>query len=469
MSEVITDPKLRTFVHSNISTPFGLTVDQVAEKCKDVGRFKAWLNSDITKIKQVLNKVKENGVSPAFFAAYEYTEGYNSKWGWLNHTTPKGDPLTDADSVSKWIVTQSNNTTDNPSWIDYGNPKDFVPADVKAAGNADFKNMSKGSIGKVIIAGTAAATWEVYYPNGLLKEYNGVQNYGKPINNMMIVIERWGGSITDSGTTPDPDPDPDPDIPSDDFEGIDIVKFIKEIKTLINKMLSTDLYLMGSSGFYKNDYLKLTKQLENTYKIKGTEKLFIELDKKFDDFNNEYVPPVDPNPDPDPDPDPTGEMFFPVDTRKAGINFWKRSKWGVGTLQRNMTYGKRSTGVFHAGYDIGAGGNTGYKIFAVRSGTVTHVETRSTAGFVIAIKHDSDEYHTLYMHLVTGSNTVNVGDKVQAGQHIATMGNTGGNYAVHLHIELSKTGQFHKAETTEDPENYLKVTNDNKTSLKIPQ
>ena len=92
MSEVITDPKLRTFVHSNISTLFGLTVDQVAEKCKDVGRFKAWLNSDLTKIKQVLNKVKENGVSPAFFAAYEYTEGYNSKWGWLNHTTPKGDP-----------------------------------------------------------------------------------------------------------------------------------------------------------------------------------------------------------------------------------------------------------------------------------------------------------------------------------------------------------------------------------------
>ena len=70
MSEVITDPKMRKFVHSNITNDFGLSVDQVANKCKSYGRFSAWLNSDVTRIKQVLNKVKSLGVSPAFFASY---------------------------------------------------------------------------------------------------------------------------------------------------------------------------------------------------------------------------------------------------------------------------------------------------------------------------------------------------------------------------------------------------------------
>ena len=109
MSEVIKDVKMRKFVHSNVSEEFGLSVREVAEKCKSYGRFKAWLNSDVNLIIEVLNKVKSNGVSPSFFASYEKTEGYNSSWGWLNHTTIKGNPVEDADSVSKWIVNQSKN------------------------------------------------------------------------------------------------------------------------------------------------------------------------------------------------------------------------------------------------------------------------------------------------------------------------------------------------------------------------
>lgn len=194
------EENMNAFVHANVSTDFGLSIDVVAEKCKSYGRFSAWLNSDINKIKEVLNKVKSNGVSPAFFASYEKTEGYNSSWGWLNHTKPNGNPLQDSDSVSKWIVSQSNNMTDVPAWIDYANYKDFVPNDVKVAGNADFASMTGGSIGRVVIAGTAAATWEVYYPNGLKKEYNGVQNYGAPINDMIETIIAWGGVMGVGGS-----------------------------------------------------------------------------------------------------------------------------------------------------------------------------------------------------------------------------------------------------------------------------
>src|SRR5690606_13964793 len=110
--EAITNPMLKSFIHSSVSMDFGLTVEQVAEKCKNDGRFSEWLNSDVSLIKNVLNVVKENGVSPAFFAAYEKSEGYNSKWGWLNHTSVNGDPVTDADSVSKWVVAQSKKTSD---------------------------------------------------------------------------------------------------------------------------------------------------------------------------------------------------------------------------------------------------------------------------------------------------------------------------------------------------------------------
>src|SRR5699024_3767441 len=199
MADVIQDENLKSFVHSSVSDDFGLSVETVAEKCKSYGRFSAWLNSDISRIKEVLEKVKSNRVSPAFFASYEKTEGYNSKWGWLNHTSINGNPLTDADSVSKWIVSQSNNTTDKPAWIDYANYKDFVPENVKQEGNKDFESMSLGSIGRVVIAGTAAATWEVYYPLGLKKEYNGVQDYAKPITGMMETINEWGGNISGGG------------------------------------------------------------------------------------------------------------------------------------------------------------------------------------------------------------------------------------------------------------------------------
>lgn len=196
---VIDDEGLKKFIESDISDGFGLSISEVAEQAKSYGRFSAWLDSDIGRIKEVLQAVKDEGVSPAFFASYEKTEGYNSSWGWLNHTSVKGDPVEDARSVSRWIVSQSNNTTDNPAWIDYANYKDFVPESVKQEGNSHFASLPTGTIGRVVIAGTAAATWEVYYPQGLKKEYNGVQDYAKPLTTMKDTISDWGGNIEGGG------------------------------------------------------------------------------------------------------------------------------------------------------------------------------------------------------------------------------------------------------------------------------
>lgn len=491
MTEAIQDPQLRAFVHSHISKSFGLSVDTIANKCKNWGRFKAWLSSDVNRIKKVLNIVKDEGVSPAFFAAYERTEGYNSKWGWLNHTSIKGSPEEDARITARWIVSQSQKTTDNPAWIDYANFKDFVPEDVKQAGNADFQNMTVGSIGRVVIPGTAAATWEVYYPNGLLKEYNGVQNYAKPITLMMNTILEWGGELDNNDPDPsnppvDPDPDPGPDPPSIDF-GL-IKNFFSDFsETMIKKieeMLIVNLYDYGKSKTFGNSFLKVDKTYSNTYKIKPTlkfnkiiEDLISEAGDNLTSLINSINPDREPDPeenvpdpvDPGPEPEPDDDMYFPVDYTAPGINFWY-PPYTKGSVQEAMDFGgPRTGGRIHAGYDIGGGGVRGHKVYAIRSGRVTFVGNEGTRGFVIRIKHTSDNKHSMYMHLVVNSNTVKVGDYVKAGQQIAVMGDTpNGMYSIHLHVEIDETGEFKGYEHQINPREYLQVTGNNKTNLPNP-
>lgn len=491
------DAKMKQFVESPVSNEFGLSVDVVAEKCKTYGRFEAWLNGDLVKIKEVLNQVKNNGVSPAFFASYERTEGYNSKWGWLNHTSVNGNYLTDSDSVSQWIVEQSKNTTDNPAWIDYANYNDFVPADVKAEGNVHFAGLKSGSIGKVVIAGTAAATWEVYYPNGLKAEYNGVQDYGAPITAMLNSIEEWGGSLDGGGEPTDPT---DPTI---DFEAVinEVVGIVnggrQELKDGFNVdttgvaemilerlkgLYKAPLYL-NTKELYTNTLFRVKKTYENILKINpnaGMDEIVenivnealehvtitLDIDDVFDSMVSQIQAIEVPSGGGGTDPEPTEERYFPVNVNDTGVNFW--SPPHNSSIEEDMDFGYRTNGDFHAGYDVGAGGNANIKVYAVTGGTVTFAGDDGTGwGTRVVIKHSSDSYHSLYAHLKTGSLTVSTGDSVTAGQQIGIMGGSGGNYAIHLHYELSETGTFDDGNTI-DPKSYLKVTGDNQTGLPNP-
>lgn len=458
------DTKMKLFVESNISNDFGLSISEVANHSKNHGRFSAWLNSNVSDIIQVLTIVKDAGVSPAFFAAYEKTEGYNSKWGWLNHTSIKGTPTQDAQSVSNWIVTQSKNMTDNPAWIDYANYKDFVPQSVKDEGNAHYQNLPSGTIGRVTIAGTAAATWEVYFPNGLKKEYNGIQDYGAPLTNMMNTIESWGGTIDGSPNVPD-DPD-DPDYPDDTPGGLDVASFVKELNQVIQDMLTKDIFKVGNSEFSQNGFIQLISQMENTHKIKPNQKFYDTISNKFNEFNDSYIPEPDDDEEPV-DPEPIEyEKIFPVRLGN-GINFFKRNNWGVGTLQRNMTHGVRSSGANHYGYDIGGGG-VNHTIYSVTNGKVIGARYGNGIGYKVTIENDDDQYFIQYGHLK--SFLVEVGDVVTAGQPIGIMGASGGNYAIHLDIRIGTNPDdfFLSWDTTIDPEHYLEVDKDNSTTLPLP-
>lgn len=59
----------------------------------------------------------------------------------------------------------------------------------------------------------------------------------------------------------------------------------------------------------------------------------------------------------------------------------------------------------------------------------------ATYGNYVIIKHPNG-YKTLYAHLKYGSILVNAGDYVSKGQRLATIGQTGNAYGVHLHFEI---------------------------------
>ena len=93
-------------------------------------------------------------------------------------------------------------------------------------------------------------------------------------------------------------------------------------------------------------------------------------------------------------------------------------------------YGYR-WGKLHGAIDI-SGSLYGSNIYAANSGVVVTVKGGCVAGNLscngkggnyIVIKHNQDNYYTLYMHLL--DVRVSVGDVVSSGQVIGTMGNTG--------------------------------------------
>ena len=76
-----------------------------------------------------------------------------------------------------------------------------------------------------------------------------------------------------------------------------------------------------------------------------------------------------------------------------------------------------------------------FKYFAAEAGTVVTVSYKYDNGQYITIKHDNG-YYTMYAHLCSGCTYVKQGDRVQRGQPIGGMGQTGYASGVHLHFAI---------------------------------
>ncbi|MEA5055162.1 MAG: M23 family metallopeptidase [Propionicimonas sp.] len=106
----------------------------------------------------------------------------------------------------------------------------------------------------------------------------------------------------------------------------------------------------------------------------------------------------------------------------------------------------------HNGADIG--GKCGQPIWATQSGTVTKVAPsgyNGGSGHNVRIDHgdiNGDSIQTAYLHM--SKIEVKVGQKVDKGQRIGTVGTTGLSTGCHLHLTLYKNGR------ASDPLEYAK-------------
>ncbi|GAB2721449.1 M23 family metallopeptidase [Nocardia thraciensis] len=92
-------------------------------------------------------------------------------------------------------------------------------------------------------------------------------------------------------------------------------------------------------------------------------------------------------------------------------------------------------GAPHNGVDVAA--PIGTPIYAVEDGTVIDAGPASGFGMWVRLRHD-DGTVTVYGHVDT--TTVNVGERVMAGDQIATVGNRGFSTGPHCHFEVHLNG-----------------------------
>jgi len=91
---------------------------------------------------------------------------------------------------------------------------------------------------------------------------------------------------------------------------------------------------------------------------------------------------------------------------------------------------------FHRGIDIAA--PIGRLVRSSREGKVVFVGRQDTLGMAIVMQHDGD-YSTVFGHL--SAVHVKLGERVQQGDPIGRVGNTGLSTGPHLHFEIRKSGR----------------------------
>jgi murein DD-endopeptidase MepM/ murein hydrolase activator NlpD len=111
-------------------------------------------------------------------------------------------------------------------------------------------------------------------------------------------------------------------------------------------------------------------------------------------------------------------------------------QWPANTTAVNDGFGYRGD-EFHGGIDImAAGGST---IMAASPGTVVAVAEDDGWGAYVKVDHGGGIY-TLYAHMISGSQTVSVGQFVGAGESLGLVGQTGYASVPHLHFEVYAGG-----------------------------
>jgi murein DD-endopeptidase MepM/ murein hydrolase activator NlpD len=94
----------------------------------------------------------------------------------------------------------------------------------------------------------------------------------------------------------------------------------------------------------------------------------------------------------------------------------------------------------HQGVDFDPG--AGVQILAIADGVVVQSSIDGGLGQHVVIEHsiDGQKVQSVYGHMIFGSQTVSVGDKVARGQLLGNVGSTGASTGPHLHFEIRPGG-----------------------------
>ncbi|MEO2202496.1 M23 family metallopeptidase [Paenibacillus pabuli] len=124
-------------------------------------------------------------------------------------------------------------------------------------------------------------------------------------------------------------------------------------------------------------------------------------------------------------------VISPVPAKDARIS----SAVGWRVLARGKDY--------HTGVDISTRREGQDAIVAAMDGTVIKAGPASGYGNAIYMRHELDDgkggtltVYTIYGHMKQKNIFVKVGDKIKAGTKIALIGNEGGSYGAHAHVDL---------------------------------
>lgn len=172
------------FAKSPINADFGVNKQQMLNDfaSRDV-RVRAW-GVDVNRL---YDTVKNAGVSPEWFFAYDLQEGNPTYFSWLNHYgSHLADPYADATRVCNWIKSFANSDSFQPA-TGYGA---YASAQLTAQWDQEF---GKGTIGRLYLQGTAAAVMEMANENP--------GRYGRPISGCANQIKAWGGHNTQGASS----------------------------------------------------------------------------------------------------------------------------------------------------------------------------------------------------------------------------------------------------------------------------
>lgn len=147
-----------------------------------------------------------------------------------------------------------------------------------------------------------------------------------------------------------------------------------------------------------------------------------------------------------------------VDATKGTI-LYPHYVWPVPATTSITSYVGYRWGRFHCGIDID--GDTGDSILAVADGVVADCGWHYSAGFYISIKHGNNVYSNYY-HL--SRIDITKGARVNGGQKIGLMGNTGFSTGSHLHFELRQGGEYG---TVLNPISYSYIDSNTKKIMRV--